>query len=429
MRICDFSSVGKKLIVAVLLSMQPSLIAQKNKGGAAASPSTPSSPSTSAGATASSAPIEVEWLALGALDKILSGVADYACGADKHKSLTTDAIVVVLDTPAAQALETYDTFYDQAEAIRSAFVDMAPKAGAGGGVDDFADTTGAVTAVAVSSTSETSSSFTIQDPTTAVLLLSQLHGDTRPAECKTAYYAGVYEVDEANVPDTATKVYTADAEGNIADAKIDATQKLPTVSGELELLAQARTATLMAVLGRPGATNNPKVCKATATAVPNSNPVVTAVSSTDPCFTAFNNLDTTYESFLTSLSAANATTGQSMESAAREGYKMRALFEAAKTSGKPVIGIYVNVVAAGGTEQDRKNILTALFTGDWIRYSGGVGVNVMIFKIAKTGSGVLFSGVPRFRTQLTTIKAPAKSQRDGLDAGSNLEQVFAAQKK
>jgi hypothetical protein len=40
--------------------------------------------------------------------------------------------------------------------------------------------------------------------------------------------------------------------------------------------------------------------------------------------------------------------------------------------------LYADVVAAGGTQIDRKNVLTVLFTGDWISYSGGLVVNVAI---------------------------------------------------
>jgi hypothetical protein len=39
--------------------------------------------------------------------------------------------------------------------------------------------------------------------------------------------------------------------------------------------------------------------------------------------------------------------------------------------------LYADVVAAGGTQRDRKNILT-LITGDWISYSGGAIVNVAL---------------------------------------------------
>jgi hypothetical protein len=429
----------KLLSLTIFVTLGVTAAAQKKGGAAAPASASPGASPTAAGASSSTAPVEVEWLAYGALDKILKDVADYTCGTTDQKffAKTAGARVVVLDTPAIQALQAYDTFYAQAEAIRSAFVDMAPKAGAGGGIDDFADITGAVTAVAVATTSETSSSFTIQDPTAAIVLLGALHSKDRPDECKSAQYAGVYEVSEIGTVKTGTKVFKAktdqagnpDPSGDLADQKGEGTQDLPSVPAELDSLAKTRADTLMAVLGKPGATSNPKVCKGTATLVPGSSPQAFAISSTDPCVSAFNNLDGTYNAFLTALSTPNSTTGQSAESAAKQGYKLRALFESAKT-GKPVIGIYLSVAAAGGTQQDRKFLLTAIFTGDWIRYSGGASLNVIIFKVASgKDSTILLSGLPKFRTQLTSVKPPAAADRKGLDEGSNLDQVFPSEKK
>ena len=105
---------------------------------------------------------------------------------------------------------------------------------------------------------------------------------------------------------------------------------------------------------------------------------------------------------------------------ANQGYKLRALFQNA--SRVPVLGIYLRVAAAGGTQQVRKNLLTALFTGDWIRYSGGVSVNVIVFEVAGANSEILLSDLVRFRTPLTKIKGP--SDEKDLNKGDNLGDVF-----
>src|SRR5580692_5821302 len=114
------------LSVAAIFSLNAS--AQKKGGGspAASSSSAPASP-TASGASASNAPVEVEWLAYSALDRVLQKVADFSCN-----STTKNLTVVILDPPALQALEAYDSFYAQAESLNVAFVDMAPKSGAGG---------------------------------------------------------------------------------------------------------------------------------------------------------------------------------------------------------------------------------------------------------------------------------------------------------
>jgi hypothetical protein len=417
MNLFKFIPANRLLLVLCVFHLLCITVSAQKKGASA--PAATASPSA-AGASASSAPVEVEWLSYSALDKIVSKITDYTCGKKdaKFSSKVAGAKVVVLDSPALQALEAYDTFYAQAEAIRTAFYDMAPKAGGGGGgFDDFADITGAVTAAAVATTSETSSSFTIQDPTAAIMLLNQLKNSNTP-ECQKAQYAGVYEVAE---------IGTVDA---------------PSVPDELTSLASTRTDTLMGILGYRADAGNPKICaaKGSVTTTAAGASTTAAPSSTDPCVNAFNTLDSTYNAFLTALSTANSTTGQPTESAAKQGYKLRALFEGAKGTpavpgvggapgtpakpGTPVIGIYVNVAAAGGTQQVRKNLLTAIFTGDWIRYSGGVSLNVIIFEEGGGSPQIMLTTLAKFRTQLTSIKPPSEEDKKGLNQGDNLDQVF-----
>jgi len=403
---------------------------KKGAGAAAASPSAASASPSASSASPSSAPVEVEWLAYSSLDKVLDKLATYACGTDPAKVDATK--VVILDPPAIQALQAYDSFYDQAESLIDAFADMAPTSGAGGSVDDFADVTGAVSAAAVASTSETSSSFTIQDPTAAIVLLGKLRNSTSKT-CRTAYYSGVYTVSEiSGRPDVAADLYTAPDDGKSAEekekelTKQPATKKLLTVPEELEALATQRRQTLLTILGQKK-NASPFVCRGIATPIPGPNPAAqgqapaaTAISSSDPCVTAFNNLDATYNAFLTALSTPNSTTGQPFVSAAKQGYHLRAILKAA-TDQAPVLGIYLSMAASGGTQQDRKNLLTAVFTGDWIRYSGGVSVNIIVFEEAgktSANSKVLFSDLVRFRTPLKTINAP--SDKTCLNSGDNL---------
>jgi hypothetical protein len=93
-----------------------------------------------------------------------------------------------------------------------------------------------------------------------------------------------------------------------------------------------------------------------------------------------------------------------------------------------LLGIYLSISAAGGTQQDRKNLLTSLFTGDWIRYSGGVSVNVIVFKIAngKTAkedkSAILLSDLIRYRIPLGHVKKPGGYDH-AAEAGDNLTSI------
>jgi hypothetical protein len=66
--------------------------------------------------------------------------------------------------------------------------------------------------------------------------------------------------------------------------------------------------------------------------------------------------------------------------------------------------LYADVVAAGGTQKDIKNILTVLFTGDWLHYSGGLVVNVGL--VTTKNPTIVFGDTLRYRTDFTTVKKP-----------------------
>ena len=407
MKRLEQSSVG--VIVPALLLFVSVASAQK-KGGAAAAGSAATAP---AAATASTAPFEVEMLSYGALDKIMDKLSDYACKAQPTIAKTSYGSVVVLDSPALQALQAYDAFSVNAKAIASGFSAMQAPSAAGAGIDDFADITNAVVAAAVSSTSETSFSFTIQDPTAAIVLLNHLR--TRDSVCKSAYYAGVYAVDEANKPQFHGV-------------------EISSVSDQLNALAGLRIGALSAIMtageGNTTALRNAAGCaplpSGTSALAVGGAPLY-SFAAQDPCVTAFNNLDGSYNAFLQGLSTPNSTTGAPALSSILQGFRLRALFASA-TVDHPMLGIYVNISAAGGTQQVRKNLITAVFTGDWIRYSGGVSVNVIVFQIANGAtakqdkSEILLSDLIRYRTPLGSVKKP-NDYDHAAEAGDNLSKI------
>ena len=173
------------VVLAALVLSACSAAAQK-KGGAASPAAASPSPSSS-----SSAPIEIQMLSYGALDQVLDKVASAVCDRRPGK-------VIVLDAPTLLALQNYDSFFVTAEALKGAFDEMTTGSGAGGGVDDFGDITNAVATAAAASTSETSSSFTISDPTAALMLLNHLGTQNQQHNtCINSYYGGIYSADES----------------------------------------------------------------------------------------------------------------------------------------------------------------------------------------------------------------------------------------
>jgi hypothetical protein len=385
--------------------------AQKPKTAPASSTPTAAAP---AAASSSNAPLEIEMLSYGALDKIMDKIATYAC--KNASDASSYGGIVVLDAPALQALQAYDGFTVNVKALNDAFAMMQGTAGAGSGIDDFADITSAVATAATASTSEMSFTFTIQDPTAALVMLHHLQSQKSPA-CKPAAYAGVYGASEAGVPTlNGTKLLSASAQlKDLAGKRIDA----------LKGISDAGQGTTKALIDKGGCAPVPT---GSTTVVTTSPPYqLFPIQAADPCFAAFTNLDNSYNTFLQSLSGINAATNQPVLSSVLQGYHLRAAL-ASGTTAKPLLGIYVNIAAAGGTQQDRKNLLTAVITGDWIRYSGGASVNVIVFKIANGAtaqadqSQILYSDLLRYRTPLGHIKSPGKYD-NAPEAGDNLDSV------
>jgi hypothetical protein len=268
---------------------------------------------------------------------------------------------------------------------------------AGASPDTFADITSAVTAVA-SSTTQSASTITIQDASAAIKLSAVLtqKATVSTAKCYNAdvAYPGVY----GSAPDLKAFNKIVDDVVNARQAALASLSAIPLPSGQGTQLPLR--------------------------------------------LTAFNAIDTTFNQFLASWFAANSTTGQSALTSIVQGYGLRlrlnvqyvaatpatpatpdtpATPAVAAHAAKKVYVVYVNVAAAGGTTEDKKNVLTILFTGDWINYSGGAVVNAIVFDKG-IGDGqdqkILYSGVLRYRTPITSLKDPVS--KDATRVGDNL---------
>jgi hypothetical protein len=80
--------------------------------------------------------------------------------------------------------------------------------------------------------------------------------------------------------------------------------------------------------------------------------------------------------------------------------------------------LFMEGTAAGGTQRIRKNLITNLFTGDWIRYSGGA---IVAYGVLDLASGEMFpTDTHRFITPYTTIRKADKQGTKAARAGDNL---------
>jgi len=247
-------------------------------------------------------------------------------------------------------------------------------AAAGAGGDTFSDITNAVAAVLVAGNAETGSTITIQDATAALKLSGHL---LQEPGCTNAeiVYPGVYG--------TATSLANFNtALDNVINMRQRALAALSTI------------------------------------------PLPTGQGAQLPLrLTAYNSVDSIFSQFSQSWFAANSTTGLSAFTPIVQGYGLRQKLTAEPNAAlrgmvqRQIYIVYVNVAAAGGTQQVRKNAISALTTGDWIRYSGGVVVNSMIFR-QTANPPLLYSNVLRYRSPLTKIKKPIRE--DSTHFGDNL---------
>lgn len=406
----SFIAVTNNLLLSILVLISltalpsiaagavPSAAGSSKTGGAQNATGSQSQAGPTGGASAANPPFESVMLAYGALDQTMQALARRAClvvdPGPVHPGETAPFVkptIVVIDQAALSNLQAYDSFDRTARYFRQEFEEIVSPSGAaslsklvlaGAGPDDFADTTGAIAAALIAANTESASTITIQDISADIKLSLYLANDPR---CKNkhadVFYPGMYGSDNASLTDTFKDlIQKHQAAVNFLAASI--------------CPAAAATST--------GVTPAPAAC---------STPIANSLKAT-----SFSTLDASYNQFLQSWFATNSSTGQSGLSAVLQGYALHKLLT---DSSRTIYEVFLNFAAAGGTQQDRKNFLTALITGDWIRYSGGVVVNTMIIKGTGSSSTVLYADVLRYRTRLTHVR-PSPIGKNATRYGDNL---------
>jgi len=115
---------------------------------------------------------------------------------------------------------------------------------------------------------------------------------------------------------------------------------------------------------------------------------------------------------LLSYAQANSTTGNNALSTVLYGARILKLLQQPHT-----YVLFWEGTAAGGTQRDRKNLFTNLFTGDLLRYSGGA---VLSYGLINSATGAIIApGVLRLMEPYTTIRNPEKCLRKSIRRASN----------
>jgi hypothetical protein len=182
------------VVLAATLAITDAGWSQKNKSATSPGSTPATTPAAAQGAPASTAPMEETMLGYAALDEVMNHVAGFVCDPQAPPNK-----VLVLDMASLQNLQNFDSFYVNAEALRDAFSALANTPGASSGIDVFADITSAVATAAIASNAETGSTFTISDPSPALILLNKLGAQGKVnnvTNCQIPIYAGIYGEDE-----------------------------------------------------------------------------------------------------------------------------------------------------------------------------------------------------------------------------------------
>ncbi len=391
-------------ILALSVSCFAPTFALAQKGGGASAGQPQAGAGAQGGGQGATPYFETEMLAYGAVNQLAESIARQVCTDLPNSPKPT---VVIFDQGSFQNVQAWMTFVSSAAAIKNAYETLLspnetlylfpPQASNQEtlGLAFIPITSGSDLATLIStlasSTTNNASTFTIQDSTMAVSLAHQF---TRVSECNGA----------TNRTPSVNLVYYP-LFGSYVDIG-DATTLLTQTMSDLNTLR-------------------------------NYIQLNYAFSSnTDPNFQLYTDLNNQYDALIKIISSTpgqqsqsqggglqqSAQSGQTSGSSAASppagaggggaggGQSVTSLLQGAMLAkllkDPETYVLYADVVAAGGTQRDRKNLFT-LITGDWISYSGGLVVNVALVRSSDTS--LKFADTLRYRSGYAHIRNPRQS--------------------
>jgi hypothetical protein len=403
---------GSFIFVVLLISCPAQVLVAQGKKGSSTPSSSPATASTPA--SSSSAFIESQMLAYGALDKIATAVAARVCSTVPAPAAFVAAVpaspgvpakpaipaipastIVIYDQASFASLQAYEGFIANAEAVVSLYETLLPDdkdpknfdkktlnaqldaaakrahpnklqaraLGLSGTIDPFSDATSLLSAIAVASNSESAGSIVIPDSAMAVAVTRQLTVGTAPCPTKIA------------------KIIYPPLFGNSSSTDY----QVADIQADLQRVHDARDFVTRAVDAR----------------------VATAADATVTA--ALTDANGMYDSFLNSLLQVNSTTGAVGSASVIQGYQLAtALAGPPDGNGQyshPAFILLASILSAGGTERDHKSLWTSLGSGDKITFSGGVIVNVALWH--SDDAAPLYSNLLRFRASFSNVADPA----------------------
>lgn len=401
-----------------LLSANQTCFGQGKKGTAsAAAPASTTAPAAASGAS-SSAAIESQMLAYGGLDHVATGIAARVC---PQIDANTSHTVVIYDQASFASVQSYEAFIANAKAIVAAYETLLPEnndpdhydkktlneklkeegqkehpnrfqprtLGLSSAIDPFSDATALLSAIAVSSNSESPASIVIPDSAMAVAITREFK---QYAACSSKGIGVIYPPLFGN--SSSSDISSADIQSDL--------QKVHDVRDFVTKGVDAQNTRWIAA--NRGATGTP----------PSGDPVLTA---------ALSDVNTMYDSFMNSLLQMNSSTGTLGSSSVIQGYQLaNVLAGPAQANGSfthPAFVLLASILSAGGTMRDHKTLWTALSTGDKITFSGGLIVSVALWHPGSDAP--IYSELLRYRAPFAEVHSPGNTQHvsDGDNLGPN----------
>jgi hypothetical protein len=369
---------------------------------------------------AGSAFFETQMLAYGAVNQLSYVIARAVCANDQVPPGST---IIIFDPTSFQNLQAWQAFKSSAEALTAAYetllrpeqvvstltpqhfnADETLSVMTSGpfisSATDLASLLGAIAAT----TTNTASPFTIPDSAVAVSLLHQFERTCRGSDRAPKAFNLKYYPLFGGAPDYNTAQALVKAALDRPNSLRQKIQQLPEFMNPV-----------------PNAQNQPNPNPPPAGQGVNPNPTPGA-NTTNPRFSVFAELNAIYDQLLTTLITSIAQNQSPPQGGTQGGTTgpittgVTSILQGAEIEnalqGPDTFVLFADVAAAGGTQRDRKNLVSILTVGDFITYSGGL---VVDFALVKAGpdEDLIMADTLRYRTKNDRLKHP--SQNDGVE--------------
>ncbi len=290
---------------------------------------------------------------------------------------------------------------------------LQPRIAFSSSIDPFSDATALLSAIAVSSNTESPGAIVIPDSAMAVALTRDLTNGAGPCQGKipTVIYPPLFG------PSSASDFSSADIAADLQTLHEVRDFVIHAVGTENDTWIAMHQPAGTLPGAKPSGTTPPATTPQGTTppgggAAPTADPILSA---------ALTDVNGMYDSFMNSLLQPNSTSGAPGSASVIQGYQLANVLAGPRTAVgdtfyNPAYILLASILSAGGTELDHKTLWTNLSSGDKITYSGGVIVNVALWK--SNGKTPLYYDLLRYRVPFSNVKAP--TDLTGVTKGDNL---------